>query len=70
VELSTDAPDARPAFMLNDVSAADFNHVKAQRPSSPAGAPTFVLQNVRDFVLRNSPWLKDATHQRVDRVAF
>jgi polygalacturonase len=70
VELSTDAPDARPAFMLNDVSVADFNHVKTQRPSSPAGAPTFVLQNVKDFVLRNSPWLKDATHQRVDRVAF
>jgi hypothetical protein len=36
----------RPAFVLNNVSGAEFIHVKAQRE---ADVPVFVLKNVTDF---------------------
>jgi polygalacturonase len=45
--------DRRPAFVLDQVKAVDFQHVKAQKA---AGVPTFVLRSVEDFsVSRSSP---------------
>jgi hypothetical protein len=45
--------DARPAFVLHNVLGADFERVKVP---SVAGAPTFVLNDVRDFgVFRSRP---------------
>jgi polygalacturonase len=46
VEVSVETDDARPAFVLEDVRGAEFNHVKAQRP---AGAPMFMLRGVEQF---------------------
>jgi polygalacturonase len=38
--------DLRPGFVLEDVSGADFIHVRTEHE---VGAPTFVLKNVQDF---------------------
>ena len=46
VEVSYMKPDLRPAFVLNDVKNADFQHVKAQHG---ADVPTFVLKEVESF---------------------
>jgi len=56
VQVSVEEPDARPPFVLEDVRGAEFNHVKAERPS---GAPAFLFRGgVEQF----------STH-RVDGVA-
>jgi polygalacturonase len=43
--------DRRPAFVLDQVSGIDFQHVKAQKTS---GVPTFVLKNVTDVTVANT----------------
>jgi hypothetical protein len=40
--------DRRPAFVLHDVKAADFQHVKSRKLD---GVPAFVLMDVEDFRL-------------------
>jgi hypothetical protein len=40
--------DRRPAFVLESVKSADFQHVKAQKAE---GVPSFVLLNVEDFTV-------------------
>jgi hypothetical protein len=40
------------------------------RKRRETGSLTFVLQGVRDFVLRNCPGLKDVQRDRVQREAF
>jgi polygalacturonase len=55
---TTDRDDARPAFRLEDVAGADFDHVVL--PVSPA--PAFVLRRAADFTLKNSPGLADTRH--------
>lgn len=40
IEIAATAPDARPAFVLQDVEAADFFHVK-----TPTSSPVIVLRN-------------------------
>jgi polygalacturonase len=50
--------DRRPAFVLDQVKGADFQHVKAQKA---AGIPTFVLQNVEDFSVNRSSPVADIT---------
>jgi hypothetical protein len=37
--------DRRPAFVLDQVTGIDFQHVKSQKTS---GVPTFVLKDVKD----------------------
>ncbi len=64
VEVAFMKEDRRPAFVLDSVRGADFQHVKAQKAS---GVPTFVLQNVEDFVVRGSPQVPDAHIAKVDR---
>ena len=49
-------PDARPAFVLQDVRGADFRYVKAQRLQE---APTFVLKEVLDFTTHQCGPLPD-----------
>lgn len=56
--------DARPAFVLDDVQGADFAGVKVQ-PS--AGAPTFVLHDVRDFSVFRSKPVPDTELQTADK---
>ena len=62
VEVSYLSPDLRPAFWLNEVSGAEFIHVKAQHETDVS---TFVLRNVVNFGLQQSWPLPD---QRLDRV--
>jgi polygalacturonase len=49
VELATIAPDARPAFYLEDVSRADFFAVTAPHPTSQSTTGNFALNNVKDL---------------------
>lgn len=67
VEFSYDKDDARPAFLLDDVTRTDVDYVRAQR--APGGL-TFLLKGVNDFVLRNAPGLKDVRRERVEREGF
>jgi len=62
VEVSFLKEDLRPAFVLNDVSGADFHRVKAQRA---AGLPIFVLRDVADFNARQCTGLPDTQLARV-----
>jgi hypothetical protein len=56
LEVITETADARPAFWLKDVDGADFFRVKV--PKTRIG-PAFHLQNVTDFRLFGSKYLKD-----------
>jgi len=56
VELRTLKDDLRPAVTLDDVTGADFDHVKA---APTAGAPAIVLKNVTGFATHDCPGLPD-----------
>jgi polygalacturonase len=49
IQIETLAPDARPAFVLDDVQTADFLRIRV-----PQFSAAFALKNVRDFDLRLS----------------
>lgn len=51
VEVSYITDDFRPPFILDHITGADFQHIKAQKA---AGTPTFVLNGVKDFNIYNS----------------
>jgi polygalacturonase len=55
--------DTRPAFVLDDVSDADFHHVRADKAR---GAATFVLVDVEDFMITDGRPVDDA---RIDRAS-
>ena len=48
--------DARPCFLLDDVSHADIYNLKA---SPKIGSPLVILNNVRDFSVERSKGLTD-----------
>jgi hypothetical protein len=64
VEVRFMQEDRRPAFVLDDVSGADFFHVKAQKA---ADIPTIVLKKVEDFTARDCTPLPDTKIATVDR---
>jgi polygalacturonase len=64
VEVGFMKEDRRPAFVLESVRAADFQHVKAQKAE---GVPSFVLINVADFTVHGSPMTPDAHIAKVNR---
>jgi polygalacturonase len=64
VEVSFLKDDARPAFVLSDVSGADFNRIRAQLAQS---SPAFVLKEVSDFSVTASRPTPDT---RLDRVTM
>ena len=64
VEVGFMKEDRRPAFVLDSVKAADFQHVKAQKA---AGVPAFVLLNVEDFSVHGSHSVPDAHLDKVVR---
>ena len=61
VEIATETPDARPAFWLKDVDGADFFRVKVPRNNT---APAFRLQDVNEFRVFGSKYLKDEMYER------
>jgi len=56
--------DRRPAFVLDDVKDADFQHVKAQKA---AGVSTIVLKNIEKFTSRGCTPLPDTQIPKADR---
>ena len=59
VEIASSAPDARPAFWLEDVHRADFFAVTAPSQAN------FALRNVSDLRILWSRAAKDTTLQQV-----
>ncbi len=62
IEVSYMKPDARPAFVLNDVKHADFFRLRAQHAPDVS---TFSLRDVEDFGVQQSADLPD---KHIDRV--
>jgi len=63
VEVATERPDARPAFVLDDVEGGDFFRVKV-----PGGAaPAFTMKDVRGFRVFGSRTVKDTTIEHAER---
>jgi polygalacturonase len=60
-------PDARPAVRLDDLNGAEIEHLVV--PLRAAGS-LFLLRNVRDFLMRNSPGIPDVKRAVVDRESF
>jgi hypothetical protein len=62
---TTDAPDDRPAVVLDDA-----RHIGCEDVRLPArlGSPAFVLRSVADLRLQNCPAVPDASHAQVDRL--
>lgn len=56
VEVSYQNEDLRPAFVLDNVDGADFQHIRAQHPE---GSPVFQFNAVKNFNLFNSRQLPD-----------
>jgi hypothetical protein len=62
VEVSFLKEDLRPAFVLNDVKGADFQHVKARQAQE---VPLFALTNVENFSTHQCWPLPDKRLERV-----
>jgi hypothetical protein len=54
--------DRRPAILVESVNGLEFNRLKAQHAT---GVPELVLNNVEDFVIRQSASIADATLKSV-----
>ena len=67
VAVRTLKEDLRPAFVLEDVAGANFQNVQWQPVPN---VPSFVLRNVLDFNLQQSPPLPDRRLERVERKQF
>jgi polygalacturonase len=63
IDLKTAGDDIRPAFWLEDVEGADFEHVKAPHAAS---VPEFRFIKVKDFSIHQSPGMDDAWNQDAD----
>jgi polygalacturonase len=57
VKIDYTQPDARPAFVLEDVVNARFDHLNLRRGTNEA--PMFDLRNVTDFAVENSRGIDD-----------
>lgn len=62
IEIASLAPDARPAFVLDDVKDADFLRIQTQKQQ---GVPTFTLLNVDNFNCVLSKGIRDTTLDHV-----
>jgi polygalacturonase len=64
VTLSTADDDLRPAFWLDDVDGADFDHIKAPHPQD---VQEFRMIGVKDFSIHQSPGMDDVWSKDVDQ---
>jgi polygalacturonase len=64
VEISSLKEDARPAFVLEDVQAADFFRIRTPRVPN---VPTFALTNVDDFSVNRCKHVPDTQLDHVDQ---
>jgi polygalacturonase len=67
VDIRTENPDLRPAFVLEDVAGAEFVHVRWSRSPS---APSFSLDSVTGFTTRLCTPAGDMHMDRVDKRQF
>lgn len=67
IEVGFMSPDARPAFVLDDVRDADFHGIRAQKAPD---VPTFVLRDVSDFRVTHSQPVADTVVKRAARESF
>ncbi len=67
IGLNTAKEDLRPAFFLQDVQGADFQHMKWRHEPR---APSFVLKKVQDFNLHQSPPIPDTRVDRAEQQQF
>jgi hypothetical protein len=67
VEVSYLTEDLRPAFVLDDVKGASFNHVGAKRAEN---VPAFVLRNVVDFSTHQCKGVPDLHLDRINHKRF
>ena len=63
VKILVQQPDARPAFVLDDVQQADLFRIKT--PQTP-NAPAFVLKNVEDFKIGQANSIPDTHLDKAD----
>jgi polygalacturonase len=63
VKILVQQPDARPAFVLDDVHSADLFRVKTPQTSN---VPTFVLKNVEDFKIGQVNSMPDTHLDKAD----
>jgi hypothetical protein len=63
IEIRTLTPDARPAFVLEDVQDADFFRVKVPHAD---GVPTFALKNVSGFGVHMCSGVKDTEIEKAE----
>jgi polygalacturonase len=66
-DIRTEKEDFRPAFFLEDVQGADFEHV---RWSHLPPAPSFLLRSVSDFNIRRSSPVPDMHIERAEEKEF
>jgi len=64
IEVSYIAADLRPAFHLDNIDGADFQHIRAQKAD---GIPIFQLKQVKNFNLFNSSQLPNTKVASVDK---
>ncbi|MES2808018.1 MAG: glycosyl hydrolase family 28-related protein [Bacteroidota bacterium] len=64
IEVSYTKQDLRPAFILDNIDGADFQHVRAQKAE---GASIFVLKQVKNFNLFNSSQLPNTKLATVEK---
>ncbi|MEO6522129.1 MAG: glycoside hydrolase family 28 protein [Mucilaginibacter sp.] len=64
VEVSFMQDDMRPAYVLDNVTGADFQHIRAQKA---AGSSTFMLKQVKDFNVFNSIGIPTTKLKEVDK---
>jgi polygalacturonase len=67
IDVTFDKPDARPAFWMNDIQGADFQHMKIQRFD---GVPLFSLNNVSDFSTQFVRSIADMKKDKIDKEAI
>jgi polygalacturonase len=65
VEVNTMKDDMRPAFVLDNVDGADFQHLRTQR--SPGAANSFMLNRVKNFNIFNSQPVGNTKIVEVDK---
>jgi hypothetical protein len=63
VEIQCAQPDARPAFVLDEVDGAEFTHVKS--PRGPGA--TWSLTNVKDFAVTQSRPFLDSYFESIQQ---
>jgi hypothetical protein len=56
--------DERPAFVLDDVHDAVFNHIDAQKGE---GAPQFILKNVTNISTHEVKGVEDVTIEKTEK---